>query len=241
MPFEQIKITYEHDHNCKIEDKFEWVEKEAIGAASLAQVHKAKLKETGEIVVIKIQYPKLRLQTNIDLKVIRILSRLANKMCRYYEYTGIDFAKFMQHFEKGLMQELDFKQEVINSIMTSDNFRGQDELYIPKTMYLDSTKRTIVMEYIEGDRIDELEKLKEKYGSAQEATDLLVQIFAKMIFEHGHIHCDAHPGNILVRPHPLNPKKPQIVLLDHGFYAKTSDDFRKSFCNLWHALCSFDY
>lgn len=79
------------------------------------------------------------------------------------------------------------------------------------------------MEYVEGDRIDDIEKLNEKYGSAKEAADLLTQIFAKMIFLDGHVHCDPHPGNILVRPHPKDPKKPQIVLIDHGFYGKTTD------------------
>ena len=128
----------------------------------------------------------------------------------------------MNHFEKSLLQELDFKQEVKNAERTADNFKHHDYLYIPKPMVLKCTYRTIIMEFVEGDRIDDLETLKRKYGSAKETGDLLVKIFAKMIFEHGHVHCDAHPGNILVRPHPKNSKKPQIVLIDHGFYGSTS-------------------
>lgn len=110
-----IKITYEHDHKRSIGDDFEWVERKALGSASLAQVHKVKFRETGEIMALKIQYPKLRVQTKLDLFVIRNLAKMANYLCRVYDYKGIDFEKFLNHFEKGLLQELDFKTEVINA------------------------------------------------------------------------------------------------------------------------------
>ena len=150
---------------------------------------------------------------------------MANKLCLYYDYKGIDFDKFLNHFEKSLLQELDFKTEVINSQKTVDNFRyvgNSDDLYIPRVDVLKSTKRTILMEYVEGVKIDEIEKLDEQFGSAKKCTDMLIDIFAKMIFLHGHVHCDAHPGNILVRPNPAKPHRPQIVLIDHGFYGSTS-------------------
>ena len=78
------------------------------------------------------------------------------------------------------------------------------------------------MEYVEGIKIDDIEALDKKFGSAKDCTNVLIDIFAKMIFMDGHVHCDAHPGNILVRPNPKYPKRPQIVLLDHGFYGSTS-------------------
>lgn len=96
-------------------DDFIWVETKALGAASLAQVHRVKYRETGEIMALKMQYPNLRVQTKIDLFVIRKLAKMANVICRRYEYKNLDFDKFLNHFEKGLRQELDFKTEVINS------------------------------------------------------------------------------------------------------------------------------
>ena len=62
------------------------------------------------------------------------------------------------------------------------------------------------MEYIEGVKINEIDKLKQMFGEPKLASDILVDVFAQMIFKHGHVHCDAHPGNILVRPNPSNPK-----------------------------------
>lgn len=111
-----------------------------------------------------------------------------------------------------------------------DNFRyvgDSSDLYIPKVDVLKSTKRTILMEYVEGVKINDIEGLNAKFGSAKICTDMLIKIFAKMIFLHGHVHCDAHPGNILVRPNPDRPGRPQIVLLDHGMYGSTSHAFRK--------------
>ena len=145
------------------------------------------------------------MQTKLDLFVIRKLAKMANYLCRMYEYRGIDFDKFLNHFEKGLMQELDFKTEVINSQKTVDNFRyvgNSDDLYVPRVDVLKSTKRTILMEYVEGIKIDDIEALNAKFGSAKDCTNVLIDIFAKMIFLHGHVHCDAHPGNILVRDNP---------------------------------------
>ena len=64
------------------------------------------------------------------------------------------------------------------------------------------------MEYVEGVKINEIDKLKERYSRPQSASEILIDVFAKMIFMYGHVHCDAHPGNILVRDHPLKKGKP---------------------------------
>jgi aarF domain-containing kinase len=101
---------------------------------------------------------------------------------------------------------LDFKSEVVNAERTRQLFKEYPHLHIPKNNLLLSSRRTIVMEYIQGIKINELEKLKEQFGDAQRPSQILIEIFAKMIFYHGHVHCDAHPGNILVRPNPSDPK-----------------------------------
>jgi len=192
-------------------------------------------------VAVKLQFPILRLQTKIDLFVIDKLINLANWLCKAYKYEGIDFKKFNEHFQGSIVKELDFKQEVINADRTRRAFKSFDHLHIPKVYNLYSSHRVIVMEFVKGDKINEVEKLTQKYGDALKASKILINVFAQMIFKHGHVHCDAHPGNILVRPHPKNPKEPQIVLLDHGFYCDLEDDFRIQFCKLWYYLTTMDY
>lgn len=60
-----------------------------------------------------------------------------------------------------------------------------------------------------------------------------------MIFIHGHVHCDPHPGNIMIRKQADG--KPEVVLLDHGFYCSTGEEFRKKFCALWYSLATLNY
>lgn len=99
----------------------------------------------------------------IDLFVMRQLSKCANWLSKRWEYQGFDFVKYLKHFDQGLLQELDFKQEVINSERLRDSFLGYKGLYLPKMHVLASSKRAIIMEYVEGWRIDDLDKLKEQF------------------------------------------------------------------------------
>ena len=135
----------------------------------------------------------------IDFFVIRKLAKAATLLSQRWEYKGFDFIKYLQHFERGLLQELDFKQEVINSERLRDYFKDYPDLYLPKMHVLQSTKRAIIMEFVEGDRITDVDILNQKFGSAAKVSNVLIDIYARMIFLHGHIHCDAHPGNILIR------------------------------------------
>lgn len=102
----------------------------------------------------------------------------------------------------------------------------------------------LVMEYISNAfKISQAEEIEQKYGKheSQELAKTLIDVFSKMIFITGHIHADAHPGNILIRDHPEhNGKKPQVVLLDHGLYCSLTDEFMKDFRELWYAMCTFD-
>lgn len=85
------------------------------------------------------------------------------------------------------------------------------------------------MDFIEGEKITEQKKIQEMGFNTKLVGKTLVEIFSDMIFKHGFVHCDAHPGNILVRKNPRDPKSFQIVLLDHGLYRSFSQDFIQNF------------
>ncbi|CAJ0917895.1 15156_t:CDS:2 [Entrophospora sp. SA101] len=106
---------------------------------------------------------------------------------------------------------------------------------IPKIYWDLTTKRILTMEFIHGVKINDIDGLKKIGADPNWVRNILLEIFAEMIFCHGVIHCDPHPGNALVTISPKT-KKPQIVLLDHGLYRELSDDFRKTYCDLWKAL-----
>lgn len=122
-------------------------------------------------------------------------------------------------------------------------FAGDDRICIPKIHDSLTTKRVLVMDFIDdAHKISEVDEIKAIFPETfEEIPKILITSFAKMIFENGHIHCDPHPGNILVRRRPSNPKLPQLVLLDHGFYCDLNDEFLEQWNNLWACMVTMDY
>ena len=185
------------------------------------------------------------MQTRLDLFVLKRLINMSYWVAQYCENAAIDLRRLNVNFQKSLVKELNFKTELANLERTRNNFRYYDDLYMPQAgkYAFKCSPRTMVMEFVKGTRIDNIEELKSKFGEEGplKAADILVDVFAKMIFMHGFVHCDAHPGNLMVREHPTKKGQPQIVLLDHGFYCTLKNDFRKDFCSMWMAITNFDH
>ena len=78
-------------------------------------------------------------------------------------------------------------------------------------------------------------------GGVASIMQTMVELFSAQMFQWGWVHCDPHPGNIIVRPSPKNPRRPQLVLLDHGLYVRVPEDFKKQWVNLWRAMLGGDY
>ena len=96
------------------------------------------------------------------------------------------------------------------------------------------------MEYINNAfKISQADEIKQKYKEKDVVgiAETMIDVFSKMIFITGHIHADAHPGNILIREHPdFKGEKPQVVIIDHGLYCTLSDEFISQFRELWFAM-----
>lgn len=78
-------------------------------------------------------------------------------------------------------------------------------------------------------------------GGVKAIMQTMVELFSAQMFEWGWVHCDPHPGNVLVRPSPSNPSRPQLVLLDHGLYVRIPEDFKRDWVRLWRAMLVGDY
>ena len=216
---------------------FTRIEPEAIAAASLAQVHVGYL-ESGEKVAVKIQYPFLRSQTRADFKVIRRLVRMCNWILKWQKYEDLDFLQLWDTFHEMCSKELNFDLERQYSDMTRRDFAGIPQVYVPKVYPDLSGERVLTMEFVEGIKINNKEKLEKEGLDVGEVSELLIRTFARMIFTTGNVHCDPHPGNILIRK---KDGKPELILLDHGFYRFLSPRFQTIFCDMWIALVTFDY
>ena len=131
-------------------------------------------------------------------------------------------AFILQEMRKNLPLELSFIQEGKNAEKVSNMLQHFSWLVVPKIYWKTSTDRILTMEYIEGIHINDVENLKKAQMDFVGISTKISQMYADMIFKYGYVHCDPHPGNVLVRK--SSSGKEEIVLLDHGLYTVSMND-----------------
>ncbi|KAI5336359.1 hypothetical protein L3X38_015626 [Prunus dulcis] len=132
----------------------------------------------------------------------------------------------------------DFIQEARNSETTANNFANNKWVKVPRVFWDLTTHQVLTMEFCTGQKVDDVEYLKERRIHPMKVAEVLLEVFAEMIFIHGFLHGDPHPGNILVSPEGQNGFS--LVILDHGIYKKLDEGFRLDYCQLWKALILLD-
>ncbi|KAH8096780.1 ABC1 family-domain-containing protein [Cristinia sonorae] len=243
---------------------FEEFEERAAASASVAQVHRAKLKSpdgNGPWVAVKIQKPDVSKQVNWDLGAYRIVMWLyENYVFNLPVYFAVDF--IADH----LRRELDFEQEARNAQRTAQFVAQEPSLssrvYIPQVYPEYTTKRVMTAEWIDGVRLSDRSGIFRLMGEddpkasntrssrqptfhplkggVQAVMSTMVDLFSAQIFKWGWVHCDPHPGNVIIRPHPQKPSYPQLVLIDHGLYVEMPETFRQQYATVWKGLLTAD-
>ncbi|KAF9296288.1 hypothetical protein BGZ88_000248 [Linnemannia elongata] len=221
----------------EIHEVFSTFSREPVAAASIAQVHRATLLD-GTEVAVKVQKPEIQVQIEWDLIAYRLLIKA-------YEYIfDLPLSFAVDYTIRHLREETDFINEARNSELCNEYLqtdpRLRHQVYVPKVFKDYSTKQIMVAEWVDGCRATDKAKLKEMNLSPKKVMESVVDVFAHQIFISGFVHCDPHPGNILVRKHPNDPRKHQLLLLDHGLYMRESEEFRKQYCLFWKSLFLLD-
>lgn len=232
---EAVRGVVETELGATLETLFESFDAEPIAAASLAQVHRAVAAGMGEVAV-KVQNPHLRQQVDADLRTLRVLAWLVE--CAFPGYT---YSWLLPEFERSMREELDFKHEAANTARVAADFAAMPQVYVPRVLPELSGGRVLTMEFVHGAKLSDGEALAALHLEPTEVATLLISTFAQMIFASGFVHCDPHPGNLLARQMPGGVARPQLVLLDHGMYRRLDPNFRRSYCELWHALLTHDH
>lgn len=226
--FEDIKKVIKEDLKADIEDIFDDFEVEPVGAASFAQVHRAKLKSSGHLVAVKVQHPQVLKHSYVDMTTMDVLVHVVAKL-----FPNFSFLWLAESTKKNIPLELDFRHEGRNADKTRKSLEYFDWLKIPRIHWEYSSSRILLMDYEVGGMINDTEYIEKNCIDKQQLTRRLGSLYCDMIFRHGHVHCDPHPGNILVKN---TEKGAQIILLDHGLYTHLSSDFRSKYSSLWLAL-----
>jgi ubiquinone biosynthesis protein len=182
-----------------------------LAAASIAQVHVARLK-SGEEVVVKVLRPGMREVIGRDLEVLQALADLAQ---RYWaEGQRLRPRELVAEYEKTILDELDLMREAANASQLKRNFAGSDLLYVPDVYWDYCRKDVMVMERIHGVPISDLARLKAAGTDIKQLAENGVRIFFTQVFRHNFFHADMHPGNIFVLVD--DPDHPRYAAVDFG-------------------------
>lgn len=237
-PFSSIEEMVKKDTGKGLEEYFDEFERRPIGAASLAQVHVARLKGTGEKVAVKMQHPTLDEWAKLDLALTRFTFSSLKRFFPEYDLTWLS-----EEMEVSLPKELDFAEEGKNAVRAREYFSHikNTPLVIPKVVW--AQRRILVMEFITGHRPDDLAYLDANGISRDEVSAALARIFNEMIFGTGApLHCDPHGGNLAIRLNTAK-RKPynfDIILYDHGLYREIPLELRRNYAKLWLAVIDTD-
>ncbi|XP_036095354.1 aarF domain-containing protein kinase 1 isoform X2 [Rousettus aegyptiacus] len=173
---QEVRQVIREDLGKEIHDLFVSFDDTPLGAASLAQVHKAVLHD-GRTVAVKVQHPKVQAQSSKDILLMEV----------------------------------------------------------PQIYWELSTKRVLLMEFVDGGQVNDRDYMEKNKIDVNEISRNLGKMYSEMIFINGFVHCDPHPGNVLVRKRP-DTGKAEVVLLDHGLYQVLTEEFRLDYCHLWQSL-----
>lgn len=242
--FADVKKVVEADLGRPLNEVFQDFEEEPIASASVAQVHRARLRASGTVaagagtdgveVAVKVQKPNIPVQNGWDLAVYRLVLEVLERafelpLAWTYEYT-----------RRQLEAELDFRVEAANAercareLEASPRLRGR--VAVPGVFREASGQRVLVMEWVDCIApVNDGAKLKQAGVDPAEAMRVAVEVFGYQIFSTGHVHCDPHPGNLLVRRAAEGPQGWQLVLLDHGLYCELPEKLRRDYADFWVA------
>ena len=218
FPVSEAINTIEKDLGKPIEELFESFNKEPLAAASIAQVHEAKL-FSGEDVVVKVVRPNLAKKIKSDVSILKMLGDIANTFDA--DARRLQLVEMIREYEYVISSEVDLKKEAGNTIQTSKFFENSDLLYIPKVYLEYSGNKTLTLEKIHGVPVTDISILKEKKVDLKKLSERGVSIFFKQLFDDNFFHADMHPGNIFVDAN--NPNSPTYIAVDYAICGSLSE------------------
>lgn len=215
------------------EELFAAFDEEAFAAASLGQVHKARL-PSGEEVVVKVQYPGVEETVNQDLQNVKALLQTFTLIGRDVMRQKIDQSDVYRELEERLHEEIDYVNEAKNIALFQKMFRDDDEVLIPDVYPDFSSRRVLTMSLLEGYAFKEILGP----GVDQSLKDWVAvkyfRVLWRQIFEFGMLHTDPHPGNYLVTYHP------KLAILDFGSIRIFPEAIRTAYHRLAKAILARD-
>jgi predicted unusual protein kinase regulating ubiquinone biosynthesis (AarF/ABC1/UbiB family) len=232
VSFNEIRQVAESEFTRPLAEIYAEVEEMPIASASLGQVHRGVL-TGGQIVAIKILRPGIEDLVRIDLRAVRKIIDLL-KIFTDWERV-VDFDAIYQEFSDTLQEELNYIQEGHNAETIAHNTQDDADILIPTIFWDYSTRRVLTMEFMEGIKISDYERLEKAGVDRKAVANKLLQTYVKQILVDGFFHADPHPGNLFVT------EDGRLIMIDFGMVGTISPALRDILVELVIALVKRDY
>lgn len=195
FPFATVKKIFRDEMGLTIEEAFADFEKEPMAAASIGQVHKARLRNNRDV-VIKIQRPNIRELMESDFHILINLAKI------FDEYFNDQFVfkmlDIVEEFKKAISRELDYTIEARNIEKFRENYKNNKQIVIPCVYWQYTSKKILTIEEIHGTKIVDMKSSNEQDYDVKSISELIAGAFIRQVFIDGLFHADPHPGNIFI-------------------------------------------
>lgn len=235
MPFCEehlIREAFIRELGTEPEKLFDYFSSEPLAAASLAQVHKARLHD-GSWVAVKIQRPRVDENVAIDLKWLERLGELVIKL--FPSLQPFRILDTIEEFKESSLRELNFFIEGRHIERFTDNAERLHFLKIPEVYWRYTSKRVLTMDYMVGTEVDNIGELRAAGHDLYKLAGDVYYMLLKQTLIDGYFHGDLHPGNLLISP------EGKLMLLDFGLVGELTLDFRMAFFRYWTNLAMKNY
>lgn len=230
IDYSLIKEVVESELERPIGEVFAFFDQEPLAAASISQVHRARLMD-GTEVVVKVRRPRIEEIIGTDLE---IMYRIANAVKDRFDDKPIDSVELVDSFAKMIRQEFDFTREGRSIERFCQNFADNPNVIIPKVYWEYSTIKVLTMDYIDGIKLRERIIINEQNIDVAKLADIAVDAFVAQVFDFGFFHGDPHPGNLMVT------SSGELVFIDFGIVGRIEPQTIKLLANLIVAVTRRD-
>lgn len=226
-----IKDRIEQELSEPIDTVFATFTDQPLAAASLGQVHQARL-QGGEEVAVKVLRPGIEDIIAVDLETLKKIIAFAKRYQRISNFVDLD--KVYQEFKETVSDELDYLKEADNAKNFKAIFQDDDNVYVPLVFKDYSTQKVLTLEFVQGHKINDFKALVQAGLDRKQIADNLLACFLRQVLVEGFFHADPHPGNLLIRDDGA------LILLDFGMVGRVDKLMKDNMIELAMALFKKD-
>jgi predicted unusual protein kinase regulating ubiquinone biosynthesis (AarF/ABC1/UbiB family) len=236
-PFSHVESVIEAELGKPVEHIFSALERKATAAASLGQVHKGVLASTGEEVAVKVQRPNIDQLVRMDLSSLKFVIWVIKRFVDTGNF--IDLIGVYREFERTVYEEIDYITEAANCKRFKEMFKHDPTIYIPRMYEAYTSRRLLVLEWINGIKINNYAELEAEGIDRLEVANRTVQAYFHQFFEEGFFHADPHPGNIFVK-RGMPGNGPIIEFVDFGMVGTITSSMKQSMREVFLSIVTRD-